>query len=217
MIQQVRRSRRRLLGAGLLFGLAIGAWWGFRWLSPEPGSLEDGFARIRLGMSRDEAVSVLRTCDPYNIDGVYSEGTTKQGRSWAGTKLVGDLFDDLPPPQEIAHCVLGVSDNDGREVEIVLGAGGIVSGKHLSPGVWQYRVHEAYRVLTRAAADLVSRSWWGEQLHKTSRSIHRRRRYALPCLGVVLLLVSAWVLRRRRVRYGVSRAEQSAAADNPRE
>jgi hypothetical protein len=202
MIQKVRRSRWRILGAGLLFGLAIGAWWGYRWLSAEPGSLEEGFARIRIGMSRDEAVSVLRACDPYKIDGLHSEGTTKEGRSWAGTNIEGELFEDLPPPEEIAHCVFGVWDNEGRDLEVVLGPGGIVSGKRLSPGVWEYRWHEARLVLTRAAADLVSGSWWGEQVHKAFRSL-RRRWYAGPCLAAVFLLVSMWVLRRRIARYGL--------------
>lgn len=43
------------------------------------------FARIRIGMSQEEAVAVLRTYDPYKIDGAYSEGTTKQGHSWTRT------------------------------------------------------------------------------------------------------------------------------------
>jgi hypothetical protein len=200
MAQQVRRYRWRLLAAGFLLCLVGGAWSGLRWFAAEPGSAEDVFARIRVGMSQEEAVAALRTYDPDNIDGVYSEGTTKGGRSWTGINISGKLFEDLPPPQEVAHCVLTVSDEDGRDVEVVLGPGGIVSDKNLSPGVWQWRLQKAHRVLTRASEDLVSGSWWGEQLRKASRSLHRRREYLLPCLAAILLLVSAWVFRRRRRR-----------------
>jgi hypothetical protein len=215
MAQQVRRSRWGLLGAGLL-GLAVGAWGISRWLAAEPGSAEDVFSRIRVGMTQEEAVAILRTYDPGRIDGVYAEGTTRQGRSWSGTSLFGDSFADLPPPEDTARCVLTVTDDDCWEVEVVLGPGGIVSGKHISPGVWEYRLREACRVVTLAAADVVSGSWWGEQYRKTCRSL-RRGRYARPCLVVVLVLVSAWALRRRRARSQVCRAVPVAAPDSPRE
>jgi hypothetical protein len=197
MVRQVRHYLWRLLGAGLLFGLAVGAWCGSRWLAAEPGSSEDVFARIRVGMSQEEAVAVLRTYGPYKIDGVYSEGTTKQGHSWTRMHVCRDLYGDLPPPQEVVRCILTVCSEDGREVEVVLGPGGIVAAKRLSPGVWQYRLQETHRVVDRAASDLISGSWWRAQLHKTSRSLRHRRRYAVPCLAVVLVIVSAWVLQRR--------------------
>ncbi len=113
-----------------------------------------------------EAVSILRASNPYNIDGHYAEGTTVEGRSWAGTKLDGPLFADLPPAPEIAHCVLTVLDSGGREVEVVLGPGGTVSGKRLAPGALQYRLDKVWRALARAGTDLGSGNWWGEQLHK---------------------------------------------------
>src|SRR5262249_51836928 len=156
---------------------------------------------LRVGMSQEEAVAVLRTYNPDIIDGVYARGKTRRGVSWSGTNLVGETIADLPPPQEVEQCVLEISDDSGREIEVILGSGGIVSGKRLSPGVWQYRLDEVRRVLTRAAADIVSGSWWREQARKASRSVYRRRRYAVPCLAAVLLLVSACVLRRRIGRY----------------
>jgi len=217
MVQQIRRYLWRLLGAGLLLGLAVGAWCGSRWLAAEPGSSEDVFARIRVGMSQEEAVAVLRTYAPYKIDGAYSEGTTKQGHSWTRINVCHDLYAELPPPQEVVRCILTVYGEDGREVEVVLGHGGIVADKRLSPGAWQYRLQETHRVLDRAASDLISGSWWREQLHKASRSLRHRRRYAVPCLAVVLVMVSAWVLRRRIARHGLNRAEPSPASDRPRD
>jgi hypothetical protein len=167
-------------------------------------------------MTQEEAVAVLRTYDPGRIDGVYAEGTTRQGRSWSGTSLFGESFADLPPPEDTARCVLTVTDDDCWEVEVVLGPGGIVSAKRISPGVWEYRLREACRVLTLAAADLVSGSWWKEQFRKTCRSLRRRRGRARPCLAVILVLVSAWALRRRRARSQGRRAVP-VAADSPRD
>jgi hypothetical protein len=162
-------------------------------------------------MDQKEAVAVLRTWAPSSIDGAYSEGTTTQGRSWARLNISNPLFEDLPPPQEVARCVLTVSDDSGREIEVVLGPGGVVSGKRLSPGVWQERLHRASRALGDAATDLASGSWWGEQLRKACRSLQRRR-YAGPCLAAAFLLVSVWVLRRRRARYRVRRAEPESVS-----
>src|SRR5262249_7091678 len=101
MLQQVRRYRWRLPGAGLLLCLGVGAWCGSRWLAAETGSAEDVFARIRVGMSQEEAVAVLRTYNPDIIDGVYARGKTRRGVSWSGTNLVGETIADLPPPQEV--------------------------------------------------------------------------------------------------------------------
>jgi hypothetical protein len=224
MVRQGRRYRWRLLGAGLLFGLAIGALYGSRWLAAEPGSPEDVFRRIHIGMSKAEALSALRASDHYHIDGIYSEGITQAGHSWSGTKLEGPLFEDLPPAQDIAHCVLSILDSEGREVEVVLGPGGVVSSKRLSPGVWQYRLDKVRMALARAGSDLGSGLWWAEQLRKASRSLHRRPRYAVVCLAA-LLLTSAWFLRRKAARCGLSRArsdkpikaEVCAAADPARE
>jgi hypothetical protein len=123
------------------------------------------------------------------------------------------LFEDLPPPQEVARCVLTVSDDYGREVELVLGPGGVVSGKRLSPGVWEERLHSASRALGDAATDLASGSWWWGQLRKACRSLQRGR-YAGPCLAAAFLLVSVWVLRRRRARHGARRAEPEGVSSS---
>jgi hypothetical protein len=157
-------------------------------------------------MGQDEAVAVLRTYDPDNIDSLYAEGTTTEGRSWAGTSFETPWFHDLPPAPEIAHCVLIVWDNDGRKVEVTLEPGGIVTGKRLSPGVWQYRLDHACHALARAGTDLASGPWWNGQLHKVNRSVRRRWQRVAQCLAAGLLLASVWILWRRVVRCGLSQA-----------
>ncbi len=203
MVRQIRLYRWRFLGTGLLLGLAIGAWLGSGWVTAEPGSSEDVFTRVRIGMSQDEAVAVLRTYAPDNIDTPYVEGVTKDGRLWAGTDIIhGAWFQNLPPSQEIAHCALGVWDTDGRKVEVILGPGGIVSHKRLSPCMWQYRLEKVEDAVARASTDLSSGLWWNDQRHKIYRSVRRRWHHIAPSLGAVLLLASVWSLRCKIVRCG---------------
>jgi hypothetical protein len=107
------------------------------------------------------------------IDSLSAKGTTRAGASWAGTSLEGPWFKDLPPGPEIAQCVLTIWDNEGREVEVTLGPGGIVTGKRLSPGAWQYRLDLARNALARGVTDLSRSRWWSDQFHKADRSVRR--------------------------------------------
>ena len=47
--------------------------------------------------------------------------------------------DDLPPPGEVEYCTLEAEDHHGREITVMLGRGGIVTDKRLSPGIWRIR------------------------------------------------------------------------------
>jgi hypothetical protein len=166
-------------------------------------------------MSQEEAVAVLRA--RYQIDGAYSEGLTKQGHAWSRLHIGGDLYEELPPPKDVVLCVLTIMDDYDRVIKVALGEGGIVADKQLSPGVLQYRLQAAYRALEDAASDLTSESWWREQCRKASRSLHHRRRYALPSLAAILVMVSVWVLWRRIARHGLNRGEPAPAPDRPRD
>ncbi len=77
MALRAGRYRWKFLWIALVLSLAIGSWLALRWLVPKPGSSEEVYGRIRIGMTRDEAVAVLRTHD--SIEDVYCEGETKGG------------------------------------------------------------------------------------------------------------------------------------------
>src|SRR5262245_47889893 len=141
----VRGYRWWLVQAGLLSGLALLAWLGWRWLDRSEGNSEVVFSRVRVGMSQDEAVEVLRTFEASS--GRWSSGTTTDGRSFHTLHDGHPLLDDLPPPRDMQHCVLNALDSYGREIEVTFGPGGTVTGKRLSPGVWEYRWDKVYREL----------------------------------------------------------------------
>jgi hypothetical protein len=100
-----------------------------------PGSLEDLYSHIRVGMTQSQVVELIWGCR--DVDGCYSNGVTKGGESFAdmGTKPLGEL----PPPQDIFRCVLKVEDTEGWEVEVTLGPGGVVTSKcSTAPDLWTY-------------------------------------------------------------------------------
>jgi hypothetical protein len=98
-----------------------------------PGSPEDIFSRIRVGMSQQEAVAVLKASDWNREPGWWSSCSTKDGRSFGNHGI--DAFNDLPSSKEIEQGVLRVHFDDGAgpEVEVFLGRGGTVTGKRLIP------------------------------------------------------------------------------------
>lgn len=152
MVLVARRYRGWLLGllaAGFLCGVAAAAWFGFRWLVKSEGNSEEVFSRIWVGMSQHEVVEVLRTFDASS--GRFSWGVRNDGQGFQTLHHRHPSMDDLPPPNEIEFCVLTALDSYGREIEVTLGPGGVVSGKCLSPGVSEYRWHKAYREIRRGA------------------------------------------------------------------
>src|SRR6266849_4303759 len=101
MVRRLWYHRWKILGAGLVLGLELAVWLGSKWLSAAPGSSEDVFARLRIGMTKEEVVAVLRSYDLHKIEGFSAAGETKSGHFWAGSHLEGPLFNDLPPSHEI--------------------------------------------------------------------------------------------------------------------
>jgi hypothetical protein len=180
-----RRCPWKLVAVALLFPVAVAAVFGSRWLAPVPGSSEDVLARVRVGMSQQEAVAVLQTHN--HIDGLAFSGRTKSGQTLG---RLHDSFKDLPPPQEIDHGVLTVLDSDGRELEIVLGPGGTVSQKRLTPGVWAYRLEK----VGRAVRD---RNYY---LAKVRHSLAKRAHPIGLGFAAGMVVLSAWKLRHGLAR-----------------
>lgn len=126
------RYRRWLVVAGLICAVVIVVCFGVRRRALSSG-LEKVFARIRVGMSQHEAVAVLLSCDPYNIDSHQFSGTTRDGRSFCEF-----ISFKLPPAEDIEEGELAVMDVEGREVVVTLERGGIVTDKRISsPRRWE--------------------------------------------------------------------------------
>jgi hypothetical protein len=141
-MRTTRRFRWWVVAAGLLVGV-VASWPVLRLTVHGPGSLEDVYSRVRVGMSQEEAVAVLNDC---NWDYSNATVTTKDGRSlyiaiWA--------HEVLPSPHEVDHAELMIEDY-GNEVYVILGRDGVVTGKRFELGepAWKYS-----RDRLRAAAD----------------------------------------------------------------
>ena len=179
MVLRTRRYGWWLVGAAFLGGFAVAAWFGLRWLAQSEGNSEQAFARLRVGMSQHEAVEVLRTFDASS--GRSSQGITTDGREFHTGHYDHPALDDLPPPSEIESCTLRGLDSYGRELEVILGPGGVVASKSLSPGWWEYRWDKAYRSLR----------------DKPYRKLLARHRTSACGLAVALLVISTCRLRYR--------------------
>jgi hypothetical protein len=179
-----------------VFIAVVAVWFGFHWLllALSEGNSEEIFFRIRVGMSRENAVAVLRSVD--RVDGRYSYGKTIDGRSFYHPGH--DLMDDLPPPKKLASYVLAVSDDYGRELEVVIGPRDTVTDKRLSPGFVEYplQLDRIYRCVYRAFLDTLDRDY-ARDFAKHWPSFRKRQQYIVPGLAVGLALVAAWRLRVR--------------------
>jgi hypothetical protein len=100
-----------------------------------PGSVEELFSQIEVGMTQQQAVALYLGCE--NGDYCFSNGITKDGSSFGhiGSKPLSQL----PPPQEILCCVLLMGDTDGFEVKVTIGPGGVVTRKRFTaPDIWTH-------------------------------------------------------------------------------
>ena len=181
------RSWRKLclLIRGVAFcGLVVVGWLACQWVVPPDGNSEEVYARLQahlqVGMTQQQAVEALLSFDP--TDGRYSSGVTTDGRKFSTTHWDHPLMDDLPRPSEIEYATLTAGDDDGREIEVTLSRGGIVSDIDLSPGFWKYRWDRTYRELR----DL------------PYRILHFKYRYVDIGSVVAILLVVLGVRRLRK-------------------
>jgi hypothetical protein len=81
-------------------------------------------------MSQQEAVRLLSNFE--DADSLYSDVSTRDGTSMSRAHFF-DNYKELPPPEKIERGVLTVLANDGQEMEVTLGRGGVVTGKRLVP------------------------------------------------------------------------------------
>jgi hypothetical protein len=139
--QQARRFCWFASVLGLLL-LAVGAAWTISYLTADPGNrLENMFAQVRIGMSMDEAIAAVS----HDADCMYIEGKTRSGRSFDSLVV---FHENLPIPQEVQHGVLSVGEGTGDYLDIILGPGGVVTGKRFDPyswgDLWLHRLHQVF-------------------------------------------------------------------------
>jgi hypothetical protein len=128
---RLKRHHYWSLAAGLI---ALAFWLSLSRTAP-PGSLDDLYSRVQVGMTQWEVVALIWGCR--DVDGCYFKGVTKGGESFADFGIKS--LDELPPPQDVRRCVLRVEDTEGWEVEVTLGPGGVVTCKRsTAPDYWTY-------------------------------------------------------------------------------
>jgi hypothetical protein len=132
LLRRLFQKRYWAFAAGLLLA-ALGVIWFALRPDPLPGALGEVFVRLRVGMSQSEAVALIQDFGTANVDCYYYRGLTRDGRPFSGCCQ----FDGLPSAQVVAQGELEVYDDDGRELVIALGTGGIVSGIRLRSPHWR--------------------------------------------------------------------------------
>jgi hypothetical protein len=97
-------------------------------------------AEVNVGMSRDEFVALIRTClhkgAANDCARLYVNGRTRAGQEFGS--YCDWEFDKLPPADQVESAELNVDDDQGRDLIIALGPGGVVTELRLeSDSVWQ--------------------------------------------------------------------------------
>jgi hypothetical protein len=181
-----------------------------RWLAPAPGSFQEAFCNIQVGMTQDQVVAVLRAYD-YKICSVCLEGTSRDGQPFILSGSYSDTYhtyDRLPPPQHIGRCMIGVEDEYDQEMKVLLGPGGAVVEKSLTPSMLEGQSETVLRAITEAIT--------GTPKLLRSSSVRRRPWGYIAC-AVVVLLLAWWGLRRwaRSGRPGQPHADTNGSAALP--
>lgn len=99
-----------------------------------PGSLGVMAAEVRVGMSRDEAIAVIRTAyagrdREWDNPRLYTDGRTRDGQPF-GRYFDWD-FAAFPPANEVEWAELDIDDDRARDLLITFGPGGRVSDVRL--------------------------------------------------------------------------------------
>jgi hypothetical protein len=94
-------------------------------------------ARVDVGMSYDDAISVLREHQPGGGTLLYMRGRTHDGQEFGG--YCGSAFHNLPPAHEVARAEITIDDDySGRELYITIEPRGVVTELRLeSDSIWE--------------------------------------------------------------------------------
>lgn len=127
----MRRTALKRQWVALILILVLTA--GVGWLGgrrvPLPGALGRVAAGVRVGMPQAEVVALIQSSGSDNLDTYYVRGATRDGRPFSCCCGVG--FDRLPTAEAVAWGELELDDEQGRELVITLGPGGVVSSVRL--------------------------------------------------------------------------------------
>jgi hypothetical protein len=125
--------------------IVLAAWSFSRLTAPASGSMENLYARVRVGMSLQQAVAALQAGERDYVECIYVSGTDSRGRPF----FTFYSLKSMPPAAEIHDCELAVTCNTGESVEVTLGEGGVVTAKKYLPDPdrpHQYWLHRLHRV-----------------------------------------------------------------------
>ncbi len=137
-------TRRRL--SLFCLALVLAAWSVSRLSAPASGSMENLYARVMVGMTRQQAVAALQAGERDYVECIYVSGTDERGQRFC----TGFSFKGLPPATEIHDAELAVTCNTGESVEVTLGEGGVVTAKRYLPDpdiprqYWLHLLHRAF-------------------------------------------------------------------------
>lgn len=125
-------ARKRWWAAMVVVVIAVGVL--ASWPPALPGSLGIMAAELRVGMSRDKAVGVIRAAyagreRDWDRPRLYTDGRTQDGQQFG--RYFDWEFAAFPPGDDIAWAELDVDDDWGRDLLITFGPGGRVSGLRL--------------------------------------------------------------------------------------
>jgi hypothetical protein len=122
----------------------LAGWALSRLTAPKPGSMEDLYARVRVGMTQAEALAALKFGGAQSVDCLYAEGTDRQGNHF----LSGLSFANLPQASEYRELEVEVTCVTGESVKVTFGEGGVVTTKQYLADDWCYRrlhqLHQAF-------------------------------------------------------------------------
>ena len=139
-------ARRSLWLSLCCLALVLAAWSVSRLMAPASGSIEDLYARIQVGMTKQEAIAALQAGDHDYVECIYVSGTNMRGQRFS----TFFSFEGMPPASEIHEAELAVTCNTGESVEVTLGEGGGVTAKMYVPDpdlarqYWLHLLHRAF-------------------------------------------------------------------------